>query len=92
MRVRFPPNPPMNFCEGCNKIVPDSEVKQPFKNANADFPYRNDKKIHVYETCVNIFQAGPGMIGCCLVNETVWCGDVREPTDQEYFIYHTLEM
>lgn len=84
----------MNFCEECNKIVPDSEVKQPFKNAKADFPYRNDKRIHFYEKCVNIANRSgrPDVIGCCLVNETVWCGDVREPTDQEYFIYHTLKM
>lgn len=80
----------MNFCEKCNKIVPDSEVKQPFKNLKAEF--KNNKKIHVYDQCVNIGSNRPNIIGCCLVNETVWCGDVREPTDQEYFIYHTLEM
>jgi len=82
----------MNFCEACCKIVPDSEVKQPFKNAKADFPYRNDSRMHIYNQYVNIGSNSPDVIGCCLVNETVWCGDVREPTDQEYFIYHTLEM
>ena len=80
----------MNFCEDCNKIVPDKEVKQPFKDLKNGLG--NNRRIHVYEECVNISQAGPGMIGCCLVNHIVWCGNIREPTDQEYFIYHTLEM
>ena len=83
----------MNFCEECKKIVPDSEVKQPFSNANAPFPYRNDKRIHVYHRTVNISNRNgrPDVIGCCLVDEVVWCGNVREPTDQEYFIYHTIQ-
>jgi len=81
----------MNFCEECNKIVPDTEVKQPFKNLKEGF--KNDKRIHVYHKTVNISNrsGNSDVIGCCLVNEIVWCGDIREPTDQEYFIYHTIQ-
>ena len=72
----------MNFCDKCNKIVPNSEVKDIFNIG---------KKTHVYTEYVNAYKnQQPGMIGCCLVNEEVWCGTIREPTDQEYFIYHTL--
>jgi hypothetical protein len=43
---------------------------------------------HVYTTIMNACGSS-GMIGYYPVQETVWCGKVREPTDYEYFIYHT---
>jgi hypothetical protein len=74
----------MNFCEECNKIVPDSEVKDIFDDGH---------KRHIYKKTVNANRnVQPGMIGCCLVSETVWCGNIREPNAQEYFIYHTLNI
>ena len=82
MRVRIPPVPPMNFCDKCNKIVPDSEVKDLFKKGIMK---------HIFTITVNAYKnIKPGNIGYCPVNETVFCGNIREPNEQEYFIYHTL--
>ena len=48
---------------------------------------------HVYKQTVNAYKnQRPDIIGCCLVEETVWCGKVREPTDYEYFIYETCKV
>jgi hypothetical protein len=47
---------------------------------------------HIYKRTVNAYKnQHPGTIGCCLVEETVHCGKVREPTDYEYFIHHTCQ-
>ena len=74
----------MNFCEDCNKIVPDSEVKDLFNNG---------VKTHVYDKLVDLNEnRGADVMGSCLVNRVIWCGNVREPDEQEYFIYHTLEL
>lgn len=49
-------------------------------------------RTHVYKQTVNAYKnQAPGTIGCCLVEETVYCGKVREPTDHEYFIFHTCK-
>jgi len=69
----------MNFCDKCNKIVPDKEVKDLF-----------GKMKHIYTKWGNAYKyQQPGMIGCCLKEETVFCGNIREPNEQEYFIYVT---
>lgn len=74
----------MNFCDKCNKIVPDSEVQDLFNKGRLK---------HVYSEYVNAYKnQRPGMIGFCGVNETVWCGDIREPSDIEYFIYVTCSV
>ncbi len=70
----------MNFCDECNKIVPDNEVKNLFNKGILK---------HVYTITVNLCQGGPGMIGYCPAAQTVWCGNIREPDEQEYFIYVT---
>lgn len=71
----------MNFCDKCNKLVPDKEVKD----------FVNEHKIHLYTITVNAYKNQPkGMIGCLLVDELVFCGKIREPSAEEYFIYHTL--
>lgn len=75
----------MNFCDKCNKIVPDEEVKEFIPNSG--------KFTHIYTQLVNAYKGQmPGVIGCCLVEETIFCGSIREPSDQEYFIYETLNV
>lgn len=78
----------MNFCDKCNKIVSDSEV--------IDASLGNlvvKTKRHVYKKIVNAYKnMRPGQIGYCPVSETVWCGNIREPNEQEYFIYYTLNI
>ena len=82
MRVRIPLVPPMNFCDKCNKIVPDSEVKDLF--------HKGIMK-HIYTKWENAYKhQRSDMIGCCLQEETVFCGNIREPDEYEYFIYVTL--
>jgi hypothetical protein len=73
----------MNFCDKCNKFVPDSEVQDLLSLGHPR---------HVYKKTVNAYKnQRPGTVGCLLVSETVLCGNIREPDEQEYFIYHTLE-
>ncbi len=73
----------MNFCDKCNKLVPDSEVKDIFNNGN---------KRHTYTKTVNAYKnQRPGAIGYCAVSETVRCGNIREPDEMEYFLFHTLK-
>jgi hypothetical protein len=73
----------MNFCDRCNKIVPDSEI--------FDLAGLVVVKTHCYTKTENLYNnRGTGRIGYCPVKKTVWCGNVREPTDQEFFIYETL--
>lgn len=74
----------INFCEECNKIVPETEIK-------CNDLFGKDKLFHVYTKMKNLYNnAGTNRIGCCLVKETVLCGRIREPSDMEYFIHHTL--
>lgn len=73
------------FCEKCNKIVPDSEVKELKFKENSSF-------FHAYNVVENAYKnQRPGVIGYCPVNRHVLCAKLREPTDQEYFIYHTCK-
>jgi hypothetical protein len=52
------------FCVECEKIVPDSEVKDPFKSGRLS---------HVYVTEENAYKNQfPGQIGYCPVQHTVF--------------------
>lgn len=95
------------FCEDCEKVVPENEVMD-FATKFGDAikkleamadplsltPRKREPVLrHVYKQTVNAYKnQRPGMIGCCLEQETVWCGNVREPTDQEYFLFHTCKV
>jgi hypothetical protein len=72
------------WCEKCDKIVPQEEVSYWFA--------LNDKAIHVYYKTINAYKyQSPGKIGYCPQKETVICGNVREPTCEEYFYYHVCQ-
>jgi hypothetical protein len=71
------------FCTSCNKIVPESEALDPFDTG---------KLIHHYYKTENAYgNLMSEAIGYCPVQHPVYCGEIREPTDQEYFIYETLK-
>ena len=73
------------FCDKCNKVVPTNELRELLPTSGNFF--------HYYTKTVNAYKnQRPGTIGCCLVEESVFCGKIREPNAQEYFIYHTLNM
>jgi hypothetical protein len=85
------------FCDGCEKIVSVSEVLD-FTNiglkAAKEFGLEptGQNLVHRYKQTVNAYKhQRPDTIGYCPVEETVFCGKVREPTDHEYFIYHTCK-
>lgn len=84
----------MWFCEICEKIVPENEVyempKMPAIPELGILTETPPHKIHRYKELRNIYNNPPDVIGCCLVEEEIWCGSVREPTQEEYFIYHTI--
>ena len=67
------------YCEECQNLVPENECQDQFKIG---------KISHTYMKLVNAYGDQPlGQIGCCLIEQKVYCGEVREPTDQEYFLY-----
>lgn len=69
------------YCEECQDIVPEEDTKDFFKNGHV---------VHTYTHMVNAYKnQRPGMIGFCAVDERVFCGKVREPTPEEYFIHYT---
>jgi hypothetical protein len=69
------------FCEKCSKIVPEKEVR-----------LVGTAMFHYYETSENLYKnAGTNRIGYCPQIIPHFCGKLREPTDIEYFIYHTLK-
>lgn len=75
------------YCEKCEKVVPEDEVLDFAAKFGRASKYKPSGKVHCYKQTVNAYKnQAPGTIGCYLVEETVWCGKVREPTDQEYFI------
>lgn len=72
----------LNFCDGCNKIVSDKEVSLFIT-----------KPSHILEKTVNAYKnRNPKAVGCYLVTQVVVCGRIREPSPEEYFIYHTLKI
>lgn len=72
----------MNFCEKCCKIVPDDELSNILST-----------KIHVYKEIENAYQnKGTMRVGFLAVVKRRFCGIIREPTPEEYFIYHTLDV
>lgn len=72
------------YCEKCEDLVPETEVKNPFPTLK-DF-----KPIHYYTRMVNAYKnQAPGVIGFCPETEHNYCGSVREPTPEEYFIHYT---
>lgn len=94
------------FCEKCEKIVPKNEVMdfsakfgEALKKLNphaaklqGELGSVEPSRTHVYKQTVNAYKnQRPDIIGCCLVQETVWCGKVREPTDYEYFLFETCK-
>ena len=71
----------LSFCDKCDKIVPENERYKAF-----------DKVIHYYITTENLYNnAGTGRIGYCPIQKPHYCGELREPNPQEYFIYETLK-
>lgn len=74
------------FCEKCDKIVPEKEVKE--------IKFFDKVSLHhSYDVMENFYKnQRPGTIGFCPVTRHIFCGKVREPTDQEYFIYHTCNV
>lgn len=71
----------MNFCDKCLKLVPDNEVKMHFGQVK-----------HVFFQTVNAYKnQRSGTIGYLARDEKVVCGNVREPTEYEYFMYETCK-
>ena len=70
------------FCEKCEKMVPDSEVK----------PIIGATLFHQYDISENYYNnAGTNKIGYYPIKKHILCDKVREPTDIEYFIYYTCQ-
>lgn len=70
------------FCDKCEKMVPDDEVK----------PIIGVTLFHQYVITENYYKnAGTNKVGYCPVKKHILCAKVREPTDYEYFIYHTCQ-
>lgn len=70
-----------HYCEKCQKLVPEIEIKPLLKDGIVKFHF-----ISKYENSYR--NQSPGTIGCRLEWVTTLCGPVREPTDQEYFIFN----
>lgn len=72
------------YCEKCEDLVPETEVKNPFPTL------KGSKVIHYYTETRNYYgNLPPGRIAYCPVSHPVFCGNVREPTPEEYFIHFT---
>lgn len=70
----------INFCDKCNKVVKESEIK--------DLSIAQDSPTHVYTAIHNAYgNQAPGMIGFCAVYTEVICGNIRQPTPEEYLAY-----
>lgn len=73
----------INFCTKCNKVVPEDEIMQ-FTPTG--------KRTHRYYKTVNFYRNMPaGAIGYCPVQETIYCGEVREPTHEECLAYELIK-
>ena len=79
----------MNFCEKCCCLVPENEIF-----TTKEFEFRGKKvpqrKIHKYKETYNVNGYSPGRFNYCAAVRDVFCGDIREPSKEEYFIYVTL--
>lgn len=72
----------MNFCDKCNKIVPENEIQNILSF-----------KKHIYRVTENAYHnKGTMRVGFLPISKTIFCGTIREPTPEEYFIYHTLKV
>lgn len=77
----------INFCDKCNKVVPDKEIFQFVIHGKAQ-----GKKLHRYTEMRNYYRhQSPGKVGFDPVSEVIWCGEVREPTAEECFAYELIK-
>jgi len=77
----------MNFCDKCHKIISDEEIVHYEANAFCD----QDRYVHQYQEYVNLNGPSDGFNFCGgLV--TQYCGNIREPSEEEYFMYITCQM
>lgn len=79
----------MNFCDKCLCLVPDKEV---YNTKELEFRGKTipSRKIHKFKETYNVNGYSPGKINFCMGTRDVLCGDIREPTHEEYFIFVTL--
>ncbi len=73
----------IHFCEDCEKIVPESEISDMFDTG---------KPFHYYISNASLGTSMPGSFGYCSLEIPIFCGLVREPTPEVYFIYETLKL
>jgi hypothetical protein len=86
-RAPEPEKPSNLFCDKCCKIVPAEQIKYNHANAFVAEGFWS----HTYQAYVNLASPSSGM-NCCMGYEWVYCGNVREPTAEEYFMYVTCPM
>lgn len=76
----------MNFCDKCHKLVPDKEIVQ------FTIFGKTGKKKHRYFEMRNYYRyQSSGKVGFDPVSDTVWCGEVREPTHEECLAYGLIK-
>lgn len=83
--------PQILFCDGCFKIVPEDEVfnYEPILMLYNDF-CKDNRYVHQYQKYVNLNGPSGGM-NFCGGYQTQYCGNIREPSQEEYFIYITCK-
>jgi hypothetical protein len=75
--------PEISYCEKCNKIVPEDQVK--FYSPNS---FHKGYYLHQFESYQNIAPPSDGM-NACLAMVNTYCGNIREATTEEYFVHIT---
>jgi len=78
--------PQINFCDKCHKVVPEEQITYYEPNSFC----KEARYVHQYKKYVNLNGPSGGM-NFCGGYETQYCGNIREPSQEEYFIYVTCK-
>ncbi len=78
--------PSILFCDKCHKVVPEDQVKYYAPNS-----FHNGFYSHTYERYQNLAPPSSGL-NACMGMAWVYCGNIVEPTAEEYFMYVTCPM
>ncbi len=78
--------PEILFCDKCHKVAPEDQVVYYEPNS-----FHNGFYSHQYYSYENIAPPSDGM-NACLANVLIYCGNIIEPTAEEYFMWITCPM
>lgn len=77
--------PHILFCDKCLKVVPEEQIVYYEPNS-----WHKGYYAHQYEEYVNLNGPSGGM-NFCGGYQTKYCGVIREPTQEEFFMYETCK-